>query len=162
MISGMLRIFHSQSRKKYGAATTSRICVTAIPLACLLAAGSAAAHHSASQYDRDKRVVVTGTLTKIDLRNPHIEVSLEVKHDSGHAELWLVETLPPNRFASHNIRKAIFENAIGQILMMEVHPTRDGSPFGLLRKITFPDGSVVVCGNEGVGGNCIWQSTSQR
>ena len=162
MISGMLMVSHSQSRKQNGAATTSRISITTVLLGCLLAAGWVSAHHSASQYDAAKRVMLTGTLAKVDWRNPHIEVSLEVKDDSGHAKLWLVESLPPNRFASQNIPKTIFENAIGQILMVEISPTRDGSPFGILRKITFPDGSVVECGNEGVGGNCIRESTSQK
>lgn len=162
MISGMFRIFRSQSRKPHGAATISRICITAIPLACLLAAESASAHHSAVQYDAAKRVMLTGTLTKVDWRNPHVELSLEVKDDSGHAKLWVVETVPPNRFASRNIGKAIFENAIGQILLVEICPTRDGSPFGLLRKVTFSDASVVKCGDQGVGGNCTRESTSQR
>lgn len=162
MTSGMFRIFRSQSRKACWAATTFRSWITAISLVCVLAAGSASAHHSATQYDAAKRVTLTGTLTKVDWRNPHIEISLEVKDDSGHAKLWLVETVPPNRFASHNIRRAIFDNAIGQILMVEISPTRDGSLFGILRKIAFPDGSVVQCGNEGVGGNCVRESTSQR
>ena len=162
MTSGIVRIFRSQSRKQYGLATTCRIYTTAIPLACLLAAASASAHHSATQYDRDKRVVLTGSLTKVDWRNPHIEFSLEVKDGNGHATLWLVETVPPNRFAYRNIRKAIFESAIGQILMMEILPTRDGSPYGLLRKITFSDGSVVRCGDMGVGGSCVWEPASQR
>jgi hypothetical protein len=85
MISGMLRIFRSQNRKQHGT-TISRICISAIPLACLLAAGSALAHHSASQYDAAKRVMLIGTLSKVDWRNPHVEVSLEVKDGNGPAK----------------------------------------------------------------------------
>ena len=161
MTSGIVRIFRSQSRKQYGL-TTCRIYTTAIPLACLLAAASASAHHSATQYDRDRRVVLTGSLTKVDWRNPHIEFSLEVKDDRGHGTHWLVESLPPNRYANRNIPKAIFERAVGQILTMEIFPARDGSPYGLLRKVTFSDGSVVSCGDAGVGGSCAWESASHR
>ena len=161
MTSGMFRTFRIQWRNQ-GAATTSRLCIAAIPLACLLAAGSASAHHSGTQYDAAKRVMLTGTVTKVDWRNPHVEISLEVKDDNGHAEIWLLESVPPNRFASRNLSRAVFENAIGQILMVEISPTRDGSPFGILRSITFPDGSVMQCGDEGLGGNCTRGATSQR
>src|SRR5438874_7397595 len=95
------------------------VCGASIALAFFLAASTAWAHHSMAQYDATKRVTLIGTLTKVDWRNPHVEISLDVKDDSGHATLWSVESVPPNRFASHNIDKAILEDAIGQILMME-------------------------------------------
>jgi hypothetical protein len=115
-----------------------------------------------SQYDQTKKVTITGTLTKVDWRNPHIEFSLDVKDDSGRTRHWVVESLPPNRFASHDIERALFTPFLGRTLIMEISPTRDGSPFGILRVITFPDGSVVNCGYEGVGGNCTRLSAVSR
>ena len=132
---------------------TLRNYLAAILLACLLAAASGA-HHSATQYDNAKRVTLTGTFTGIDWRNPHIEFTLEVKGDSGQSEIWLVETVPPNRLVSRNITKSDFQKAVGQSVTLVISPTRDGSRYGILRKITFADGNVVDCGDLGVSSNC--------
>jgi Family of unknown function (DUF6152) len=114
-----------------------------IALGVLLAAGTAWAHHSSAVYvDQDKRVTLTGTLTKVDWRNPHVEFSLEVKSDKGQAESWRIESGPPNRYAIEKISKADFEKAIGQTVTVEVSPARDGSREAGLWKITFPDGRV--------------------
>lgn len=46
-----------------------------IALAAMLAASSAWAHHNMSAvFDFNDRVTLTGTLTKVDWRNPHIEL----------------------------------------------------------------------------------------
>ena len=122
-----------------------RICNAVIALGCLLAASSAWAHHSvASVFDQDKRVTLTGTLTKFDWRNPHTEFALEAKGDTGQAESWLLESNSPSALARRKVGKADFQEAIGQTVTVEVNPARDGSRFMLLRKITFPDGKSVV------------------
>ena len=140
---------------------TIRIWSAAIVLACLPAAESAWAHHSATQYDNTRQVRLTGTLTKVDWRNPHIEFLLDVKDDQGQVRSWLIESNPPNRFARRNIDKAVFEGAIGQAVTVEANPERDGAPFGILVDILFPDGSVVKCERQ-VSGNCTWEPKSQR
>jgi len=113
-----------------------------IALGVLLAAGTAWAHHNNTRFDPEKRVTLTGTLTKLDYRNPHIEFSLEVKGDQGPAESWVIEGPPPNSFANRKISKADFEKFIGQTVTVEAAPARDGSRRGHFRKITFPDGRV--------------------
>ena len=115
-----------------------------IALACLLTVGSAWAHHSMSDIDSNKRIMLTGTLTTLDWRNPHIQFSLETRGDNGQAESWSFESGTPSAFTSRRITKAIFEKAIGQTMTVEASPARDGSRYGLPWKITFPDGSVVV------------------
>jgi 2,3-bisphosphoglycerate-independent phosphoglycerate mutase len=46
----------------------------------------AAAHHSVSgQFDVNKKVVLTGTVEKVDWVNPHIYVHLKVTDEKGHA-----------------------------------------------------------------------------
>jgi hypothetical protein len=49
-------------------------------LAAVLLAGSAWAHHNMSAlFDFNDRVTLSGTLSKIDWRNPHIYVFVDVK-----------------------------------------------------------------------------------
>jgi len=116
-----------------------------IVLGVMLAAGSAWAHHNfGASFDTDKRFMLTGMLTKADWRNPHTEFSLEVKGDQGQAESWLLQGAPPNYFASRKISKADFVKAIGQTVTVEASRARDGSRYGVLWKITLPDGRVVV------------------
>ena len=110
----------------------------------VMLAGTAWAHHNMPYLDMTKRVTLTGTLTKLDWRNPHIEFSLEAKGDQGQAESWVIESGTPNGFAGRKIYKADFEKAIGQTFTMEVSPARDGSRIAILRKVTFQDGRMAV------------------
>ena len=109
----------------------------------ILAASTARAHHSGTNFET-KRITLTGTLAKLDWRNPHIEFSLDGKGDKGQAESWLIESQTPNFFAIRKVGKVDFQNAIGQTVTVEVSPDKDGSRFGQLRKITFPNGTMVV------------------
>ena len=48
--------------------------------AALTFAATAFAHHNMSAiYDFNDKITMTGTLTKIDWRNPHIELDVESK-----------------------------------------------------------------------------------
>ena len=103
------------------------------------------AHHSApAVFDMSKNVTVIGTLTKVDWRNPHIEISLETKGDRGQAETWVMETAPPAWFRVRNVNKSDFDKAIGRTVSIEAFRARDGSRYGILQKIKFPDGRSVV------------------
>jgi len=61
-----------------------------VPLAILLAALPASAHHSAFvHFDRNELVEVTGELVSIDWRNPHTEMTVRVVDEAGNETLWL-------------------------------------------------------------------------
>ena len=121
-----------------------RISSASAALAVLLAAGSLWAHHSFSAvFDLSKKFTVTGTLTKLDWRNPHIELSVEAKGNRGKAETWVIETTAPSFFKTRNVTKSDFEKAIGQTVTVEAVRAKDGSLYGLMQQITFPDGKSV-------------------
>jgi len=55
------------------------------------------AHHSlTAEYDQKKHVALSGTVTKLDWRNPHAWVYLDVKNASGVVEKWQCELGSPN------------------------------------------------------------------
>jgi hypothetical protein len=57
-------------------------------LVCVL---PAAAHHSvAAGYDMEKTTTVVGTITKMEWRNPHARLSIEVKNAQAMPETWEV------------------------------------------------------------------------
>jgi len=126
-------------------AMNSRISVS-IALGVMLAAGAAWAHHSMSAvFDFNQRFTRTGTLTKIDWRNPHIYLSVDAKSDKGQMETWSFEGPSPTFFRNgkRNAGKSDFENATGKTVTVEASRARDGTLSGLIRMITLPDGKVV-------------------
>ena len=55
------------------------------------------AHHSlAAEFDQKKPVTLSGTLTKLDWRNPHAWLFMDVKNASGAVEKWECELGSPN------------------------------------------------------------------
>jgi hypothetical protein len=120
------------------------MCSVAAAVAILLAAGTVRAHHSfAAVFDLSKKFTVSGTLTKIDWRNPHIEIFVLVIGERGERESWVIEADSPGVFRSRNVNKGDFEKAVGQTVTVEAVRARDGSLYGLMQQITFPDGSSV-------------------
>jgi hypothetical protein len=110
----------------------------------LLAVGPVWAHHNNVRFDPGKRVTLTGTLSRLDWRNPHIYMYMEAKNDRGQVETWSLECQPPNFFAIRKVSKTDFEKILGQTVTAEFSPARDGSSNGLLWRITLPDGRVVA------------------
>ena len=46
------------------------------------------AHHSRAMFDVNELVSVEGTVTKVEWRNPHMWVTLDVPVDGGKTESW--------------------------------------------------------------------------
>ncbi len=113
--------------------------------ATLLIALAAEAHHSmAAVFDFNQRFTRTGTVVKLDWRNPHIYLLVEVDSDPGLVETWSFEGPSPTFFRNpDNADKSDFENAIGETVTVEASRARDNSLSGLIRMITLPDGLVV-------------------
>ena len=115
-----------------------------IALATMLVAGTAGAHHNMSAlYDFNDRVTFSGTLTKMDWRNPHIELVVDTKNGAEQVETWSLEGPPPGFFRARDINKSDIEAAIGKTVTAEASRARDGSHAGLLRIMTLPQGKVV-------------------
>ena len=109
----------------------------------VLLAGALSAHHNMSAvFDFNDRVTLSGTLTKVDWRNPHIEFSVDTQKD-GVTETWMFEGPSPSFFRTRDIGKVDFEKAMGQMVTAEASRARDGSRSGLLRTVTLPGGKVV-------------------
>src|SRR5579871_2732625 len=73
----------------------SRTLILALSIA--LGVTTLSAHHSlAAEYDQKKPVNLVGTVTKLDWRNPHAFVYLDVKNAAGETEKWQCELGSPN------------------------------------------------------------------
>lgn len=115
-----------------------------VALGLLLATGAAWTHHNMTAlFDLNDKVTLTGTFTKVDWRNPHINLSVEVKNADGQVEAWQIEGPPPSFFRTRDVGKTDFESAIGKTITAEASRARDHSTSGLMRIITLPGGKVV-------------------
>ena len=122
----------------------SRQTGTFVLLTALLATTSVRAHHNMSAaFDFNDRVSLTGTLTKVDWRNPHIYLFLDVKRDGEQVEVWSIEGPSPSFFRTRDISSDEFKLAVGKTVSAEASRARDHSKSGLIRTITLPDGKVI-------------------
>ena len=65
--------------------------------AWLLAAAPAVPHHAfAAEFDINRPVKLTGTVTKIEWTNPHAWVFMDAKDDQGNVQSWAVELVGIN------------------------------------------------------------------
>ena len=116
----------------------------AVALVVIVLVQAAWAHHNMTAlFDLNDRVTLTGTFTKVDWRNPHIYLSLDVKSADGKVETWQIEGPPPSFFRIRDVGRADFEGAIGKPVTAEASRARDKSASGLMRVITLPGGKIV-------------------
>ena len=68
-----------------------------VGIASLVAAAGVAAHHSfAAEFDINRPVKLQGTVTKIEWTNPHAWVFVDAKDDKGATQNWAVELVGIN------------------------------------------------------------------
>lgn len=114
-----------------------------IAAALMFAAATVSAHHNMSAiYDFKDKVTMTGTLSKIDWRNPHIELIVETKNGT-ELQSWALEGPSPGFFREREVNKSDIEAALNKTVTAEASRARDGSRAGLLRTMTLPNGKVL-------------------
>ena len=114
------------------------VCLTLI-LGVLFVSGPLLAHHGEANYDTTKIVSVKGTVTEFKFVNPHVEVSLDVKNDTGEIEKWVGEARSPAMLARYG---GWDKNTIktGDVITASGHRTKNGTNFLRLIKVVLPDG----------------------
>ena len=120
-----------------------RILISIVCAILLLGTGAFAHHNMTALFDFNDRVTLTGTLTKVDWRNPHTYLTVDVKNAKGAMESWQAEGPSPSWFRIRDVGKTDFENSIEKSLTLELSRARDKSLSGLIRTITMPGGRVI-------------------
>lgn len=105
------------------------------------------AHHSFSaEFDGDKPIKVTGTITRVEWQNPHIWFYVDVKNPDGTTTNWAFSGGPPGYFMRRGINKDALK--LGATIVVDGFRAKDGSRNAFGSKVTFPDGSSVLTSAE--------------
>lgn len=108
-----------------------------------LAIFAAQAHHSPPPLNSTP-TEITGILRSAEFMNPHSQFKLEAKDASGKTINWVFEGQPPAWFSKAGIKRSDFAKGIGLQVTITARVARDNSPFGIMSKMTFPDGTYVA------------------
>jgi uncharacterized protein DUF6152 len=104
-------------------------------LIVLLAALPLLAHHSfAVQYDDSHPVALSGTVTKVIWKKPHVILLLDVKDDTGTTTSWEMELASPNGLLRQGWKVDTLKP--GDQVTVNGFPARDGSHLVNARKVS--------------------------
>lgn len=124
-----------------------------LTMAGLLVAAAAPmmAHHSfAAEFDDAKKVMLKGSVVKIEWQNPHIWLYLDVKDDSGKDVRWQCEGGPPNTLSRNGWTKDALQP--GDMVTIDGRRAKDGTNTCNARSVVLPNGHMVFAGSAEDGG----------
>jgi hypothetical protein len=104
--------------------TRSAVVAAHVGIIAALTGVAAGAHHSwTSEFSEDKPIVLRGTLTKVELVNPHGWLWLDVKNPDGTVTTWGIEGGAPNGLIRNGITKNTLK--VGEELIVHGYRARD-------------------------------------
>ena len=114
---------------------TFKLAAVLLGVGLLLAVRPVVAHHAfAAEFDADKPVTLTGTVTKLEWTNPHTWFYIDVRDQTGKVTNWGLEMGSPNGLMRNGWTRNSMK--IGHEVTVEGSLARDGSNHANARVVT--------------------------
>jgi hypothetical protein len=117
-------------------------------IAATLLVAPAFAHHAFAIFDSTKMTYIQGTVTQLELVNPHVWLHVAFLNDKGDVATWSFEGGSVLQLASLGWSKDTFK--VGDKVEVGFHPMKDGSRGGQLMNVKLAGGQK-LCSNRGCG-----------
>jgi uncharacterized protein DUF6152 len=128
-----------------------KIIIGILVAALLMAAVPLSAHHSfAAEYDANKPIQVTGTVTKVEWTNPHARIYVDVKDENGNVTNWNFELGGPLQLNRLGWKRDAVK--VGDQVTVQGYMAKDGAKMANARNVVFADGRKIFAGSSGDGG----------
>ena len=115
--------------------------------ALVLTAVPAFAHHAfAAEFDRQKPVTITGSVTKVEWANPHARFYVDAKDETGKVNNWDFELGSPNGL----MRRGWTRNSlkIGDVVTVTGWRAKNTPHVANAGTVTLADGKKVFAGSS--------------
>jgi hypothetical protein len=128
---------------------TTLLCAVGVGLVVSGAAPVLAHHAFSAEFDANKPVTLTGTVTKMDWVNPHSWIYIDVKKPDGTVESWAIEGGTPNTLLRRGLRKS--DLLAGTEIKVTGFQAKDAGMRANGKDITLADGRQLFLGSSGTG-----------
>src|SRR6266704_854318 len=106
------------------------------------------AHHGrGATYDMKKRVTLKGAVARVDWRNPHVVIFMDVKDETGKVVPWGFENAGVSQLAPEGYNRNTLK--LGQEITAVVKPAANGAPTAIVVKVILADGSEIMSRDRG-------------
>ncbi len=106
------------------------------------------AHHGrGTTYDMKKRVTLKGTVARVDWRNPHVVIFMDVKDADGKVVTWGFENAGVSQLAQEGYNRNTLK--AGQEITAIVNPAANGAPTAIIVKVILADGKEIMSRDRG-------------
>ena len=106
------------------------------------------AHHGrGASFDMNKQVTLKGTVSRVDWRNPHVVIHMDVKDAAGAVVTWSFENAGVSQMAQAGYNRNTLK--LGQEITAVVNPAANGSPTAIVVKVILGDGSEIMSREAG-------------
>jgi len=110
--------------------------------------GLLVAHHGrGATYDMKTRVTLKGTVSRIDWRNPHVVIHMDVPEPDGRVVTWGFENAGVSQLAQAGYHRNTLK--LGQEITAIVNPAANGAPMSIVVKVILADGSEIMSRETG-------------